>query len=100
MVSEQLLMNPSIQESGEFENPKAALSKVDKILLRNIMAKYNDSRKTLAHYLGISESTLSNKMNERKTYTFNLHEVRRIIDRYEIPAEQIPDVFFSQSYSG
>ena len=79
----------------ELEYPKSALSKVDKILLRNIMAKYNDSRRTLAHYLGISESTLSKKMNERKTYTFNLNEVRKIIDRYQIPAEQIPNIFFS-----
>lgn len=69
---------------------------IDKNKLRTIMAEHKDNRKTLAEYLNISESTLSNKMNERKTYTFNLAEIRKMVARYHMTSDQIIEVFFNQ----
>lgn len=84
-------MNPDLVSETE-ESVNFA---IDKNKLRTIMAQYKDNRETLARYLDISESTLSYKMNERKTYTFNLAEIRKMIVRYHMTNEQVMEVFFN-----
>ena len=63
-------------------------------LLRSIMALHNDTNKSLAEFLGLSEQTVCNKINENET-EFKQGEIAMIIKRYKLSAEQIRDIFFA-----
>lgn len=67
---------------------------MDKALLRSIMVLHGDTNKTLAEYLGISERSVSDKINENGT-EFKQCEISMIIERYNLTAQQIKDVFFN-----
>lgn len=67
---------------------------MDKTLLRSIMVLHGDTNKTLAEYLGISERSVSDKINENGT-EFKQCEISLIIDRYHLTAQQIKDIFFN-----
>ena len=67
---------------------------MNKELLRSIMVLYGDTNKTLADYLGITEQSLSNKINENGT-EFKLREIRRIKFRYNLTAAQVDLIFFA-----
>ena len=63
-------------------------------LLRSVMVLNNDTNKTLADFLGISETSVSNKINEVGT-EFKQGEIALIKTRYNLSPEQIEDIFFS-----
>lgn len=63
-------------------------------LFRSIMVLHNDTNKTLAEYLNISEQTVCNKINENDT-EFKQGEIAKIIKRYNLSAEQIKAIFFA-----
>lgn len=63
-------------------------------LLRSIMVLHNDTNKTLAEFLGKSEQTVCNKINENGT-EFNRSEIAMIVTRYELTAEQVGAIFFA-----
>ncbi len=63
-------------------------------LLRSIMVLHNDTNRTLADYLGISEKSVSDKINERGT-EFRQNEISAIIKRYSLTNEQVSDIFFN-----
>ena len=65
-----------------------------KELLRSIMVLYGDTNKDLADYLGITEQSVSNKINENGT-EFKLGEIRLIKKRYNLTAEQVDQIFFA-----
>ena len=67
---------------------------MNKELLRSIMVLYGDTNKTLAEYLGITEQSLSNKINENGT-EFKLREIRLIRKRYRLTSDQVDSIFFA-----
>lgn len=64
-------------------------------LLRSLMFVYGDTNKTLAKALGISEPSLSNKINENGT-EFKQGEIVIIKKRYNLTSEQIDKIFFDE----
>ena len=67
---------------------------MNKELLRSIMVLYGDKNKDLADYLGISEQSLSNKINENET-EFKLSEIRKIKRRYKLTKDLVDLIFFA-----
>jgi len=65
---------------------------MNKALLRSVMVLFGDTNKTLAKYLGISEKSVSDKINENGT-EFKLQEMRAIRKRYSLSDEQFSDIF-------
>ena len=68
---------------------------MNKNMLRSVMVLHDDTNITLAEYLGISDSTLSLKMNEVNGAEFTQGEIRKIIKRYNLTAEQTMMIFFN-----
>ena len=68
---------------------------MNKALLRSVMALYGDTNKDLADYLGISEQSLSKKINENET-EFKQGEIKRIKVRYNLSADQVDLIFFAE----
>lgn len=67
---------------------------MNKELLRSIMVLHGDTNKTLADYLGITEQSLCNKINENGT-EFKQGEIKRIKRRYNLTSDQIDLIFFA-----
>lgn len=65
-----------------------------KELLRSVMVLHGDTNKDLADYLGITEQSVSNKINENGT-EFKLGEIRLIRIRYHLSSDQIDLIFFA-----
>ena len=63
-------------------------------LFRSIMVLHNDTNKTLADFLKVSEQTVCNKINENGTQ-FKQNEIAMLVKRYNLTAEQITDIFFN-----
>jgi len=63
-------------------------------LFRSIMVLNNDTNKSLAEFLKISEQTVCNKINENGT-EFKQGEIKKIIKRYNLTPEQIKNIFFN-----
>lgn len=57
----------------------------DTHLLRYYIHKNGDTVEVLANYLGIGRVALSSKINNRSE--FKQSEIRRIADRYKLPAD-------------
>lgn len=66
-----------------------------KELLRSIMVLNGDTNKDLADYLGITEQSVSNKINENGT-EFKQGEIRMIRDRYKLTSDQVDSIFFAE----
>lgn len=67
---------------------------MNKALFRSFMALHGDTNKSLAKFLGKSEQTVCNKINENDT-EFTQGEIAMITERYSLTAEQIKDIFFN-----
>ena len=67
---------------------------MNKELLRSIMALYGDTNKTLAAFIGISEQSFSNKINENGT-EFKKGEIAKIKERYHLTCDQLDRIFFA-----
>lgn len=63
-------------------------------LLRSVMVLNNDTNKDLADFLGISEVSVSNKINEVGT-EFKQGEIALIKKRYNLSPEQVEEIFFN-----
>ena len=63
-------------------------------LLRSIMVLNGDTNATLAEYLGISEQSVSNKINENGT-EFKQGEIAMIKARYNLDSEMVDRIFFA-----
>ncbi len=63
-------------------------------LLRYYMALNKDVNKDLAQYLGISEQSLSAKINENGT-EFRQGEIAKIKTRYNLAAKEVEAIFFN-----
>ena len=58
------------------------------------MVLNNDTNKSLAEFLNLSEQTVCNKINENGT-EFKQGEIAMIKERYNLTADQISDIFFN-----
>ena len=67
---------------------------MNKELLRSVMALYGDTNKTLAAFIGISEQSFSNKVNENGT-EFKKGEIAKIKERYHLTCDQVDRIFFA-----
>lgn len=67
---------------------------MNKDLLRSVMVLYGDTNKTLAAFLGISEQSFSNKINENGT-EFKKGEITLIKRRYRLTSDQVDRIFFA-----
>lgn len=64
-------------------------------MLREIMAFFGDTNESLANVLGISASTFSAKINEKRGAEFNQGEIIKIIKRYNLTTDEIEKIFFA-----
>lgn len=67
---------------------------MNKGLLRSIMVLNGDTNKDLADCLGITEQSVSAKLNENGS-EFKQSEIARIKARYNLTSEQIDQIFFA-----
>lgn len=67
---------------------------MNKGLLRSIMVLNGDTNKDLADCLGISEQSVSAKLNENGS-EFKQSEIARIKARYNLTSDQIDQIFFA-----
>lgn len=72
---------------------------VNKKKLRILLISNSENQGILAEYLGISQQTLSKKINEKGGSEFNQTEIRLIKDKYKLDAKEIDEIFFSQEVS-
>jgi predicted transcriptional regulator len=66
---------------------------MNKAKLKSIMILHGDTNKDIACLLGISEQSVSCKINENGT-EFKQGEIAKIRDRYGLSAEQVEAIFF------
>lgn len=67
-------------------------------LLRSIMIIHDDTNAKLAAYLGISEQSVCNKINENGT-EFKQGEIAMIKSRYGLDADMVDRIFFDLKVS-
>ena len=63
-------------------------------LLRSIMVLHGDTNATLAEFLGITEQSVSNKINENGT-EFKQGEITKIKARYNLDSDMVDRIFFA-----
>ena len=68
--------------------------KVNKTKLKSVMILHGDTNKDIANLLGISEQSVSYKINE-KDPEFKQGEIKLIATRYNLSPEDITDIFFN-----
>lgn len=68
---------------------------MNKKLFRSLMVLHDDTNASLAQFLGITEQSLSNKINENGT-EFKQGEIARIKVRYNLDADMIDRIFFAE----
>lgn len=67
--------------------------------LKAQMARHGDTSRELAKAIGISSSSLSCKMNGKRDQKFSQPEMQKIIDRYELTADDVMIIFFASDVS-
>lgn len=72
---------------------------MNKNRLKSVMVAHGDTYKTLAEFLGITVSTLSKKVNEKRQAWFNQQEIMMIKNRYSLNAEDVDSIFFENQVS-
>ena len=65
-----------------------------KNVFRSIMALHNDTQKDIADALGITEQTVSDKINGLSE--FKAGEIKLLIARYDLTPIQVDDIFFGE----
>lgn len=68
---------------------------MDKLLFRSVMVLYGDNNASLAAFLGITEQTCCNKINENGT-EFKQGEIKKIKVRYNLDADMVDRIFFAE----
>ena len=63
-------------------------------LLRSVMVLHGDTNVTLAEFLGITEQSVSNKINENGT-EFKQGEIAKIKARYNLDSGMVDRIFFA-----
>ena len=68
---------------------------MNKNLLRSVMVMHGDTNATLAEFLGITEQSVSNKINENGT-EFKQGEIAKIKERYNLDSNMVDRIFFAE----
>lgn len=68
---------------------------MNKAKLRAMMALHGDTNKSMANYLGISEKSFSDKVNESGT-EFRQSEINAIRTKYCLSDVEVVDIFFAK----
>lgn len=68
---------------------------MNKNLLRSKMVLRGDTNRSLAEFLGISEPTLSMKLNEHRGREFTQGEIRKLRERYDLTDQEVTLIFFA-----
>lgn len=63
-------------------------------LLRSVMVLHGDTNATLGDFLGITEQSVSNKINENGT-EFKQGEIAKIKTRYNLDSDMVNRIFFA-----
>ena len=72
---------------------------MDKSRLESVMRLFGDTGGSLAEYLGIARSTFSAKINETNGAEFTQSEIRMIKEKYNLDANDVVLIFFTQKVS-
>lgn len=64
-------------------------------LMRSVMVLHDDTNASLAAYLGITEQSVCNKINENGT-EFKQGEMVKIKARYNLDSDMIDRIFFAE----
>ena len=72
--------------------------KMNSQLLKSVMVLNGDTSAQLAKFLGISEQSLSNKINEKGT-EFKQGEITKIKERYGLDCDMVDRIFFAELVS-
>lgn len=72
---------------------------MNKKLLKSKMDLFGDTGDSLSEYLGINRSTFSAKINETAGREFTQGEITMIKERYNLSADDINEIFFTQIVS-
>ena len=67
---------------------------MNKLLLKYFMAQHQDTNDSLAEKIGIGKVSFSNKMNELGRSRFNIQEVAKIREIYQLEDKDFLDIFF------
>lgn len=67
---------------------------MNKNLLKSVMVRHGDTNASLAEYLGITEQSVSNKINENGT-EFKQGEILKIKTRYDLDSDMVDQIFFA-----
>lgn len=71
---------------------------MNSVMLKSVMTLHRDTNKDLAKFLGLSEQSVCNKINENGT-EFKLGEIKRIKDRYKLSPNEVDIIFFNKEVS-
>lgn len=71
---------------------------MNKNRLKSLIMLYDGTQKNLAQAIGISQSRLNAKINE-KNAEFTQKEIKMIADRYGLSASDISEIFFDNNVS-
>jgi DNA-binding XRE family transcriptional regulator len=71
---------------------------MDSKLMKSLMVLHGETNATLANFLGISEQSVCNKINENGT-EFKLGEITKIKVRWNLDADMIDRIFFAATVS-
>ena len=63
------------------------------------MKKFGDRNEDLAKYIGISPQRFSAKLNGTGGADFTRSEIQKIKERYNLTAEEVDIIFFTQTVS-
>lgn len=63
-------------------------------LLRSVMLLHGDTNASLAEFLGITEQSVCNKINEKGT-EFKQGEITKIKSRYDLDCDMVDRIFFA-----
>lgn len=63
------------------------------------MKRFGDTGNVLSRYLGISRSTFSAKLNEKRGAEFTQGEIAMIRERYSLDANSVVAIFFADKVS-
>lgn len=67
------------------------------IELKVEMLRHGDDAKALSKALGVTEATMSHKINGETEW--KVDQIHKVIKRYELPAERTMEIFFAESMS-
>ncbi len=72
---------------------------MNKKKLESVMKLFDDTGQTLAEYLGMGRTSLSNRLNETRGAEFTQGEIRMMRERYNLTAQDVDAIFFDSKVS-